>query len=115
MIDWKDDIFRIERLIRAVTPPFNGAFTFIGDKKIIIYDAQVFDFIDYEFENAPAGKIVEVFTDKKFLAKGYGGLLLINCYESKYVPQKGDMFGNNDQIIKSFKTNKYGNYDLEEN
>ena len=27
-IDWKDDIFNIERLIRAVSPPFYGGFSF---------------------------------------------------------------------------------------
>ncbi len=114
IIDWDDDVFRIERLIRAVAPPFNGAFTYIGNKKLIIYDAQIFDLIDYETENVPPGKIVEVFTDKKFLIKGYGGLLLVNSYESEYSPQKNDMLTNNNETIKVFKTNRFGNYDVEE-
>jgi methionyl-tRNA formyltransferase len=114
IIDWSDDIFRIERFIRAVSPPFRGAFTFFEDIKLIIYDSQVFDFLEYELGNERPGKIVEVFTDKKFLVKCYGGLLLINSFESVYIPKKDDVFNNNGHIINYFRTNKFGNYDIEE-
>lgn len=114
LIDWKDDIFNIERFIRAVAPPFNGAFTFIGKEKLVIFDSQIFDIIDYQTENEPPGKIVEIFSDKKFLVKGYGGLLLINNYESNYIPKKGDLLTNNNESIKVFKTNRHGNFDVEE-
>ncbi|HUS03594.1 MAG TPA: formyltransferase family protein [Chitinophagaceae bacterium] len=113
LIDWNDDISRIERFIRAVAPPFDGAFSFVGDERITIYDAQIFDIIDYGLDKEIPGKIVEVFTDRKFLIKGYGGLLLVNSYKSSYTPKKGDLLNNNKQKIKYFETNKYGNYDLE--
>lgn len=37
-IDWKQPAPAIRNLVRAVARPFPGAFTFIGDKKIILWD-----------------------------------------------------------------------------
>ena len=34
LIDWNQDINAIERFIRAVCPPFNGAFSFLATSKI---------------------------------------------------------------------------------
>lgn len=41
LIDWTWDNQRIKNFIRAQTKPYPGAFTLIGDKKIIIWDADV--------------------------------------------------------------------------
>ena len=64
LIDWSLDIFRIERFIRAVTIPFNGSYSFISDEKIIIYDSQIFETIDFGYDDEN-GKIVEVFPNEK--------------------------------------------------
>jgi methionyl-tRNA formyltransferase len=44
-IDWDNDPEYIQRFIRAQTKPYPGAWTIIGNKKIIIWDAEI-DFID---------------------------------------------------------------------
>ena len=114
LIDWDMDIYKLDKFIKAVTKPFNGAFTFIK-KKVIIYDAQVFDFVDYGFEDKKNGEIIRVFSKEIFLVKCNGGLLLVNDYFSEDNEiLKGKIFNNNDNTIKNFKMNKYGNFDMEE-
>ncbi len=113
LIDWNDDIHRIERFIRAVTKPFDGAFTFVNQQKVLIYDSQVFDLNDFGYENQPAGCIIEILTANKFLVKGYGGLLLVNNYETGAGLKAGMVFDNNGLTPRVFPTNKYGQFDTE--
>jgi len=117
LIDWNMGVYELERFIRAVTKPFNGAFSFLDDK-VIIYDAQVFDSSDYGYDDKEIGEIVVVFPNGKFLVKCYGGLLLINDYfhEDFYYRKKedikvGKIFNNKDREISYFKRNKFGYYD----
>ncbi|WP_396591179.1 methionyl-tRNA formyltransferase [Allomuricauda sp. R78024] len=112
IIDWGDDIFNIERLIRAVTKPFNGAYSFIKNNKVIIYRAAIFDFQDFGYENIMPGQILEVFDNDKFLVKAYGGLLLVHEFHSEIEIDSGAMFSNNN-IDSVFEHNKYGFHDLE--
>jgi len=60
LIDWNDDVNAIERHIRAVTNPFNGAFTFCNETQITIWDAQVFDHEDFGYAGAKNACIVAV-------------------------------------------------------
>ena len=46
-IDWSNNITEIERFIRAVSKPFNGAFSYLKSNLIIIYSAQVFDYLEF--------------------------------------------------------------------
>ncbi|MEZ5044583.1 MAG: formyltransferase family protein [Saprospiraceae bacterium] len=114
LINWNQEVYALERFIRAVTRPFNGAFTFIGDQKIIILAAQVFDLNDFGYENAKAGTIVAVFESGKFLVKCFGGLLLVNAYETTLQIEKGMFFHNNGQAIKNFDRNELGFFDVTE-
>ena len=41
LIDWRNSAVDIERLIRAVGDPYPGAFTFFGDRKIVVTRATV--------------------------------------------------------------------------
>ena len=52
---------KIVNLVRAVSPPYPSAFTFLGKKKIFIYEAQLF--IDNDFYNDKPGVIVDIFPD----------------------------------------------------
>jgi methionyl-tRNA formyltransferase len=112
-VDWGNDIFSIERFIRAVTRPFNGAFSFIRGEKVTIYDAQILDLQDFGYTNADNATVVEVLSDSKFLVKGYGGLLLVNEYESEAVICQGDRFEQQDSL-RSFAVNRFGFHDLPE-
>lgn len=112
LIDWRQDVHVLERFIRAVTRPFNGAFTFAGEQKISIWDAQVFDLNDFGYENRPAGTVVAVFESGKFLVKCFGGLLLVKTYDSPVPVERGMRFGNNGLDIRHFERNPLGFFDL---
>lgn len=114
LIDWSSDIFKIERFIRAVTKPFNGSYSFICDTKVIIYSSQIFETVDFGYSGELNGKIVEVFSNGKFLVNCSGGLLLINDYLCDVKVNKGDILYNRDEELHHFQTNTHGYYDLEE-
>ena len=42
-IDWKKSAVQVNNLIRAVTKPYPGAFSFLGDRKCFIWSAKVVD------------------------------------------------------------------------
>ena len=80
LIKWKEyDVDYIYNLIRAVTKPYPGAFTFYKGKKIFIWKAQIFDRV-IKYEYAEYGQIVEVF-DNDFIVNCLDGLLLVTGYE----------------------------------
>jgi UDP-4-amino-4-deoxy-L-arabinose formyltransferase/UDP-glucuronic acid dehydrogenase (UDP-4-keto-hexauronic acid decarboxylating) len=114
LIDWNQDIAYIERFVRAVTRPFNGAFTFVENEKVVILDAQVLDLSDFGYEKWKAGTVVAVFENGKFLVKCFGGLLLVNAFESEIALKQGMQFHNNGLEIKHFERNPLGYFDLEE-
>jgi len=113
LIDWNDDIVNIEHFIRAVTKPFNGAYSFIGNNKVIIYRASIFDFQEFGFDNVLPGEVVILFNNGKFLIKLFGGLLLVHEYETKMKIKIGDLFSNGNETKNIFQKNKYGFHDLE--
>lgn len=114
LIDWELDVATIERFIRAVTRPFAGAFTFVGDEMVRIWRAQVFDVHDFGYERALPGTVVAVFERGRFLVKCFGGLLLVTEYESNASLQKGVKFGNNGREVRRFPRNPQGFFDLSE-
>ena len=80
-IDWNNSLNDIYNLVRAVTYPYPGAFTFNGLKKIMIWKCQPFDYnIIY---NKNIGEIVEVFDDNSFVVNCCDGTLLITEHDSK--------------------------------
>jgi methionyl-tRNA formyltransferase len=58
--------------VRAQTRPYPGAFTFLGDEKVIVWGAQPVELSGA----APAGTIVEVRPEGPVVACGEGGLVL---------------------------------------
>jgi methionyl-tRNA formyltransferase len=114
LIDWQRDIFYLERHIRAVTSPFNGAYTFFGNKKVVIYRAAIFEdeLVDFGYSNEPFGRVVEVFPNGKFLIKCRGGLLLVHKYESPVTILRNAQFDNGNESIRYFDLNRFGHYDL---
>jgi methionyl-tRNA formyltransferase len=117
LIDWTGPIDNIERFIRAVAPPFNGAFTFHGDTRISILRAAIFelDNVALGFQNADWGEIVEVFGNGKFLVKAPGGLLIVHDYAADgFTPKPGMDLGNGAMTLKHFLRNIHGGHDLPE-
>lgn len=72
IIDWETRAPYLYDWVRAQTRPYPGAFTFLGDEKVVVWGAR-----PVELERAaPAGTIVEIQGDGPVVACGEGGLLL---------------------------------------
>jgi methionyl-tRNA formyltransferase len=72
IIDWETRAPHLYDWVRAQTRPYPGAFTFLGDEKVIVWRARpvVLD------ADAPAGTVVEQRSDGAVVACGEGALLL---------------------------------------
>lgn len=57
-IDWNQEAASIKRFIDAVGYPYKGAYAFMGDEKIKIFDAEVLP--DVNIENRTPGKVIFV-------------------------------------------------------
>ncbi|SDD26234.1 methionyl-tRNA formyltransferase [Kordiimonas lacus] len=115
LIDWTGPIDTTERFIRAVAPPFNGAFTFHDNIRISVLRAAIFELDNggFGFESAKCGQIVEVFGNKKFLIKVPGGLLIVHDYYADgFTPQPGMVLTNGPMTLKAFPCNSHGGHDL---
>ena len=110
-IDWSMKIDHIDRLIRAVTKPFNGAFSFIKSNKVIIYSAQLFKYSNPEYKKFKYGTIVEILSKTKFLVRCKGGLLIVNDFHCRIKFSKGDILKTKYEDLKIFKKNSNGFYD----
>jgi len=88
IIDWNKGTLEINNLIRAVTKPFPGAFSFLDGEKVMIWRAQPFD-ERLRYDDHKPGQILEVFTNGNFLVKTGDSTLLITESE-----------GSNDLIMK---------------
>ena len=72
IIDWETRARYLYDWVRAQTRPYPGAFTFLGQDKVIVWEARPVELT----EDAPAGTIVDVSADGPVVACGEGGLLL---------------------------------------
>lgn len=113
LIDWKLDVFQLERFIRAVTRPFAGAHTYSGTERLIIWAATVFDHEEYGYGRLKEGQIAAVFPSGKFLVKAFGGLLLVHEYEG-HRPEIGQILTSGGNQVKEFRRNPQGYFDVEE-
>lgn len=81
-IDWGKTVLEIYNLIRAVTKPYPGAFTYLEGKEIVIWKAQPFDTRLDKIEYFP-GQITHKFTNGDFVIKCSDGLMLVTDYQSE--------------------------------
>ena len=72
IIDWDTRARYLHDWVRAQTRPYPGAFTFLGDEKVIVWSARPVDLADA----APAGTVVEVGSAGPVVACGEGALVL---------------------------------------
>ena len=79
LINWNQDLISIYNLIRGVTRPYPGAFSYLNGFKIKVWKAQPFD-TRIDTPNEVNGEICFVF-DTDIVVKTNGGLLLITDYE----------------------------------
>ena len=72
LIDWSNDAVAVYNLIRAVTHPYPGAFTFFEGKKLFIWKAEPLEIA----HTAPSGTIIS--TNPLLVATDQGALRLIS-------------------------------------
>jgi len=72
IIDWETRAPYLHDWVRAQTRPYPGAFTFLGDEKVIVWSARAVDLA----QAVPAGTVVEVGPAGPVVACGEGALLL---------------------------------------
>jgi len=72
IIDWETRAPYLDSWVRAQTRPYPGAFTWLGDEKVIVWRARPVEL----GERAPAGTIVSMPAEGPVVACGEGGLLL---------------------------------------
>lgn len=78
-IDFHQRTREIYNLIRGVAAPFPGAFAFIGEEKITIWQAHPFDEM-IDFSEYGPGEVIDIFDGKPIL-RTVDGSLLIDRYE----------------------------------
>jgi methionyl-tRNA formyltransferase len=72
IIDWETRAPYLDDWVRAQTRPYPGAFTFVGDEKVIVWGAHAVELDGTE----PAGTVVEIRPEGPVVACGEGGLVL---------------------------------------
>jgi methionyl-tRNA formyltransferase len=72
IIDWETRARYLYDWVRAQTRPYPGAFTFLGDEKVVVWRARPLE----QDEDAPAGTIVAEHDEGPVVACGEGALLL---------------------------------------
>jgi methionyl-tRNA formyltransferase len=72
IIDWETRAPYLDDWVRAQTRPYPGAFTYLGDEKVVIWRARPVELVGEE----PAGTVVELRPEGAVVACGEGALLL---------------------------------------
>ena len=91
MIDWNSSMYEIYNLVRGVTDPYPGAFTYKENKKIMIWKVQPFSAYLPYYTDRSFGEIVEVFEDSSYLVKAEEGTLLVTKSDDSN-PKIGDVY-----------------------
>jgi UDP-4-amino-4-deoxy-L-arabinose formyltransferase/UDP-glucuronic acid dehydrogenase (UDP-4-keto-hexauronic acid decarboxylating) len=87
-INWHKSAFEIRNLIRAVTHPYPGAFSFIGNRKIIIWQSTILT----NQKTAPSGTILG--TNPFVVACGE------NALQIDFAQQENGLFLSGEQLVK---------------
>jgi len=92
-IDWRKSAAEIRNLVRAVTKPYPGAFTFVGDRKIIIWSATL-----KSCKKSRPGLVLS--TDPLVIACGNDALQVDFAQSENDVYMKGGQLANALSIVK---------------
>lgn len=87
-INWSLSAEEIERLVRAATRPYPGAFTFNKNNRLNIWDARLFD--RNIVGNEHPGTVSAVFSDGSFITKTGDYYILVCDYDGS-VPLESDV------------------------
>ena len=104
LINWDLSAHDIYNLVRGVTRPFPGAFSFINNNKITIWRAYPFDTI-LSWDNKKVGQVCMIFDNGDFIVQTGDITLIVVDYcltDSKHVIQEGDILDNNGLSFKQW-------------
>lgn len=92
LIDWQRSADQINRLVRATTDPYPGAYSFVGDQKITLHVTEVF--VDCHIRGV-VGRIVQLGESGSFVVQCGNGLLAVTKYvrDDEWTPRIGDTLG----------------------
>lgn len=94
-IDWKKPACEIRNLIRAVTRPYPGAFSFLGDRKCFFWSAKLTD----TAAKAAPGTVLSA--APLVIACGQGALEITAAQVENGVYTTGDQFASDNRIVKN--------------
>ena len=100
IIFWDLETDQIYNLIRGVTYPFPGAFTFIDTEKVIIWKSQPFDSRIFNHTIEP-GTILKIFKNGDFIVKTGTDSLLVSEYDSPVDLESGMVFNSSNYTYKN--------------
>lgn len=90
VIFWDKSTIEVHNLIRAVSKPFSGAFTYLHKQKITIWRAQPFDTNLFD-PYVPPGTVLHVFESGDFVVKTGTDSLLVTEYEPQWLVVPGEV------------------------
>ena len=83
LIDWQKTSLEIDRLIRAVTKPYPGAFTFFEGKRMIVWTGKI-PKNPRIFEGRIPGRVVGLYPDGVEVLSGDSSIIIKNInYENQ--------------------------------
>jgi len=88
LIDWGQSNVEVRNLIRAVTHPFPGAFTYSRQAKVTIWKAKL---SDANTEGKTPGAVIS--TNPLLVACGQGALEIVSAQKDSQVPMSGAQVG----------------------
>ena len=89
IIDWETRAPHLYDWVRAQTRPYPGAFTFLGDEKVVVWSARP---VDGALAAVP-GTVVEQRSEGPVVACGGGGALLLDEVEAPETLRVGALLG----------------------
>ncbi|WP_272691690.1 MULTISPECIES: bifunctional UDP-4-amino-4-deoxy-L-arabinose formyltransferase/UDP-glucuronic acid oxidase ArnA [Providencia] len=93
LINWNDSAKDVNCLIRAVTEPYPGAFTYLGARKMVIWRARVLD----DNQGKPAGTVLS--SDPLRIACGQGAIEVISGQSETGLYMQGSRLANEMGIV----------------
>ncbi|MEY0176303.1 bifunctional UDP-4-amino-4-deoxy-L-arabinose formyltransferase/UDP-glucuronic acid oxidase ArnA [Providencia rettgeri] len=93
LINWNDSAKDVNCLIRAVTEPYPGAFTYLGARKMVIWRARVLD----DNQGKPAGTVLS--SDPLCIACGQGAIEVISGQSETGLYMQGSRLANEMGIV----------------
>jgi len=93
LIDFGDKTRNIYNLIRGISYPFPGAYGYIDNKKVYIWEAHPFD-ETLDFSMYRPGEVIDIY-DNKLIIRTVDGSLLIDDYDCDFEIKIGNVFERN--------------------